>query len=188
MKIKTQTSAMRKASVGFVLAFTVLLCACSPLALNHIIVNESDAVLEIEYEYVLPMTKYDKAQITTPAKMTFGQYNEEDSEKYWRGLTATQDYEFEARQEERIIKINGKDEHYKQPHEICTVRLKILPGEVLRVFTSARINSDIKNLKRISLTGEKGKLEIKGDGFEQFTEVRTGGFFSGRTDYRIVYK
>jgi len=179
---------MTKLKILFILFCLFLLAACPAPRFNHVIINESNEILEVEYEYVLPMVKHDSSEITAPAKTTIAEYNDKDAGEVWRNLTAQKDYQIESREEETSVNVYGSNEKRKQTTRVEKVRLALQQGEILRVFVSEHINKAIKNLKRISLKGAKGKLEIEGDGFEQFAEYRTGGFFSGKTDYRIVYK
>lgn len=132
------------------------------------------------------MVKHDGSRLTTPVKMTLAEYDGEDAEKNWRGLVEQKDYELEIRKEE--VKSSGSQTNEKRLESVWKYRLKLSPGEVLRVFHSSHINIDVKNLKKIILTSEKGKLEIEGDGFEQFAPYSRGGFFSKRSDYRIVFR
>jgi len=177
-----------KAAVVCLFLAVCLLTACSPLAYNHVVINESDDVLDIEYEYFVPMVKHDNSQLTTPAKMNLTQYADEDAEKIWSDFSGQNEYETESRKEEVVSAENMNNEKITATEEVRSVRLKLFPGEVLRVFASTRVNHKLTDVKRISLIGKKGKLQIEGAGFEQFAEHRTGGFFSGAADYRIVYK
>ncbi len=167
----------------------MLLCACPAPKYNHLIVNRSGEVLEVEYEYVLPSVKYDDSRITTPAKTSAARYEDENAENIWQNLNAEKDFQIEMRVEEMEIKVHGANkETSSQTVRIATVKLQLQPNEILRVFVSEHINSEIKNLKRITLKSKKGNLKIEGEGFEQFNEYRTGGFFSVKSDFRIVFK
>ena len=162
-----------------------LLTACSPLKLNHVVINESKTILEVEYEYVIGMRRGDSDELNNPAKMTLEQYEKSDVETPWNDLSAENGYELQSVSEE-TSNIPISDEQIKK--EDKKVIIKLLPGEVLRVFVSEHLNDDRKNLKKISLRGENGKLEIEGAGFEQFSDYRPDRFFTDTKDYRIVYR
>jgi len=177
---------MTKLKTLLILLSLFWLTACPAPEFNHVIVNESDMVLEVEYEFFLPSVKHDSSQLTAPAKMTLGEYDGEDAGKNWRELVAQKDYELEIRKE--AAKWSGSQASEKHIEDVWKYRLKLMPGEVLRLFHSSHINFDVKNLKKIILTSDKGRLEIEGDGFEQFAPYSWGGFFSRRSDYRIVFR
>lgn len=161
------------------------LTACSPLKLNHVIINESKTTLEVEYEYVIGMRREDSSELDKPVKTTSEQYEKSGVETAWNALSAENGYELESVSEETINNPNTNEQMKKEDKK---VKIKLLPGEVLRVFVSTHLNGDRKSVKRISLRGENGKLEIEGAGFDQFSDYRPDRFFTDTKDYRIVYR
>lgn len=178
---------MIKIKICAVLLCLLWLTACPAPEFNHVIINESNEDLNVEYEFFLPMVKHDYSDLTAPAKMTLAEYNGGEAEKKWRKLVAPNDYESEMTKEDAEESEDNQTGE-NQAREVGIYRLKLMPGEVVRVFRSAHINYDIKNVKRILIKGRKGKLEIEGTGFEQFNPPFKGGLFPQISDYRIVYR
>lgn len=172
---------MYKLKTILILFFLLSLTGCPAPEYDHVIINESDSILEVEYEYAMMSVKYDSSQVSNPAKTNLEQYEKEA--KNWITFSPQNEYQLESAGEETITTPNNE----RSKQEIKRINLKLLPNEVLRVFVSAHINFDLKNLRKISLRGENGKLEIEGAGFEQFAAYRPGGFFTSTKDYRLVY-
>lgn len=171
--------------ITFILSALLWLTACPAPEFNHVIINQSDSVLRVEYEYVLPQVKFDSTDITAPMKLSLEQYEASGgAAKHWTAFSEANEFQIESRNEEATDAQTGQ----ALKREIKTVKLALLPGEVLRVFVSGHINFDMRNLQRIRLTGERGRLEIEGAGFEQFSNHRPDRFFTDTRDYRIVYK
>ena len=171
--------------LAFFLASICLLTACPAPEFNHVIVNESKTVLDVEYEYVTGRLREDHSTIANPAKMNAEQYENGGQNDQWINLTAENEYDLATVAEESIVEPNTNQQ---RKLEVKRVKLKLLPGEVLRVFVSSHINIDLKSLKKISLRGANGSLEIEGAGFEQFSAYRPNGFFTDTKDYRLVYR
>lgn len=176
---------MNKLKAFSVLFCLVLIAGCSAPKYDHVIINQSNTILEVEYEYAEQVGKLTSLQLSNPARMSWNDYQkaEAPSEK-WIKLAAGNEYQVESVGIETLKDSTATE---KIQFETKKAKLKLLPNEVLRVFVSSHINFDVKNVRKIVLRGENGKLEIEGAGFEQFFNHCEGGFFSQRCDYRIVY-
>ena len=177
---------MNKRKLILILFCLLNLTACPAPKYDFVIINSSEKELLVEYIYVLPMVKYDNSEITYPAKIDLASYNKGEAIQ-WRKLNIDTDYTLEAGKEPYSVKMQDSSEEKTAERTIHTIKLKLQPNEVLRVFNSEGINMSMKGVKKIVLTGEKGKLEIEGEGFRQFDPYRPTGFFKQVRDYRIVY-
>lgn len=170
------------------LLFVILMSACQPNRYNFVIINRSETILEVEYEYGEPSTKYDDYLLSTPAKIPFEIYDKDDNYKEkWQTLMPDKDFEFETREESVTEKNTTSEETVGSKKQFKKVKLELQPNEVLRVFYSDAINYSPKGVRRLYLQGDKGKLLIEGDSFKQFTEYRPRGFLAQIKDFRLVY-
>ena len=173
-----------KLYVAIFLFSVCFLTACPAPESDHIIINDSKTILNVEYEYVTGKLAEDHTKLSEPAKIGFQQYGNGGSETQWTNLTAENEYQLENVGESSATDSNNR----QRKQEIKKVKLKLLPGEILRVFVSSHMNIDLKNLKSLKLIGENGKFESEGDGFEQFSAYRPDRFFTDTNDYRIIYR
>lgn len=177
---------MKYKSIFTVILLSVcFLTACPAPESDHVIINESKTMLDVEYEYVTGGIQEGHWKLAEPAKINLEQFGNGDSQTAWTALTAENEYQSETIGENSSADSNDNPQ---RKSGVKKVKLKLLPNEVLRVFISSHINSDLKNLKSLRLSGENGKFEIEGNGFEQFSAYRTGRFFTDTNDYRIVYR
>lgn len=176
---------MRRLKILFVLLCGALLCACPMQRFDHVIINKSNEILEVEYEYISLARVNDDSQIRNPAKMPLDEFQNSKSTRDWQTLIADRDYRIEDINREISIEVYETNEIRKELQPGKKIRLRLLPKEVLRVFNDDALGSP--GIAKIKLSGEKGQMLMEGFGFQIFHERRTGGLLGNTSGYEIIY-
>lgn len=178
---------MTKISITALILIVCLLTSCSPPNTDYVVINKSDVVLEVEYEFfgASPV----ESNKPFPAKQELAKYElENDSHKNdWRSVT-NDEYEIEKDQRERIVRYS--QDKKREVVETTKIKLKLLPGEVLQV-TEAQFSFDESKLCRLSLKGERGNIIYEnGRLLERFDSYYRKSWLPQMDpfDYRIVYQ